>query len=130
MKFEGRSGSRKENGSLRFTFFATMNVDHHSSSKKRKAPAATTSVEHGDPEAPAYNEDAKARFRSLQADAEMQYEDDFEDEYDEDDVGEGMDVAENPDEEPQDDLLPEEEEETTPEVRAPPLSYRFLRQNS
>jgi len=94
-----------------------MNVDHPTTSKKRKAPAAATSVEQGDPEAPAYNEDAKARFKSLQADAEMQFEDDFEDEYDEEEVGEGMDVAENPDEEPQDDILPEETEETDPDVR-------------
>ena len=104
-----------------------MNVDRPHTSKKRKAPAAAASAEQGDPEAPAYNEDAKARFRSLQADAEMQYEDDFEDEYDEEDVAEGMDVAENPDEEPQDDILPEEEAEAAPEVRpAPLLSYDFL----
>ena len=93
-----------------------MNVDESPSNrKKRKNPHHATEAEQ-DVEAAAYNEDPKARAKAMQADAAMDFEDDFEDEFDEEEAPEGMQIEEASEEEPENDILPEEEE-VTPEVR-------------
>lgn len=94
-----------------------MNVDEPVKIKKRKAPASGTQVEQNDPEAAAYNENTKDRFKSMQADAEMQFEDDFEDEFEEEEVDNAMEVGNQDDEDPQDEELPPELESITPDVR-------------
>ena len=94
-----------------------MDVDPSPKSKKRKNPIGDSVAEFGDPEAPAYNENPKERYKTLQEEAEMQFEDDFEDEFDEEEVVNAMDLEEHPEEEPEDDILPPEEPEVEPEVR-------------
>lgn len=94
-----------------------MNVDEPVKIKKRKAPASGTQPEHDDPEAAAYNENTKDRFKTMQADAEMQFEDDFEDEFEEEEVDNTMEVGNQDDEDPQDEQLPPELESMTPDVR-------------
>lgn len=102
-----------------------MDVDPKTHSKKRKAPHAGAEVLANDTEAGAFNEDAKARGKAIQSDAAMEFEDDFEDEYDSEDNEDAMQVEEGSDEDPQDDMLPEEEEPVDPQVRLcypPPFS--------
>lgn len=99
-----------------------MNIDEPSKTKKRKAPASGTSVEQEDPESAAYNENSKDTFKARQEEAGMQYEDDFEDEYEQEEVENTMDTGDQDDEDPQDDIMPEEEEQGVPEVRLPSVN--------
>lgn len=94
-----------------------MDTDKVKRRQKRKAPTEGGDVNPNDPEAGAYNENAKDRFKAAQADAEMQFEDDFEDEFEDEEIDNAMDVADNDDEDPQDDILPDEPEEVPTEVR-------------
>lgn len=96
-----------------------MNVDEPVKTKKRKTPATQTQVDRTDAEASAYNEDAKDRFKSMQAESDMQYEDDFEDEFEEEDVDNTMDTGAKAEEDAEDEELPPELESIEPDVRRP-----------
>lgn len=95
-----------------------MNVDPPTRSKKRRATSNVAAESAEDPEAGAYNENAKDRFKQLQEDAAMEFEDDLEDEFDEEELPNLMDVEEAPEEEPEDDIM-QEEEEVEPQVWRP-----------